>query len=275
MNPDKILLPVKSIINARDLGGYEVAGGLHVKHNMLIRTAHLADATDKDLQYLAKLNIAKVIDLRQEREKLGKEDRMIPGAEYVCVPIDAGGRTAAQASEEEREKLIGKKKFDIRKFIMVAAFNEMAQKIGTEMYPTLLFYSECQQQFALLFQQILNTENGAILFHCTQGKDRTGITSALLLAALGASRETIVADFDFTNQIYAKDVRKFPRRVRFMGGKEKEIATVKAFIGANTENFIKALDTIDERYGSMEAYLKGPMKLTDADLQTLRERYLE
>ena len=269
------LLPVKSIVNARNLGGYMIAGNKRVKDLMLLRAAHLADATDSDLQYLSRLNVTKVIDLRMEREKRGKADKMVPGAKYVSIPIDAGGKAAAQASEEERQKLMGKKKFDIKKFIMMAAFNDTAKKIAREMYTTLLFYPECQQQFAQLFREILDTRSGAVLFHCTQGKDRTGIASALILAALGASRETIVTDFDVTNQIYAKDVKKFCRRVRFFGGKEEEIATVKSFIGANTENFINALDMIDEKYGSMDAYLRGPIQLTEPDIKNLRKRYLE
>ena len=60
-----------------------------------------------------------------------------------------------------------------------------------------------------------------------------------------------------------------------MGGKEIEISTVKSFLGANTDNFIKALDSIDREYGSMEAYLKGPIGLTDQDILTLKTRYLE
>lgn len=95
------------------------------------------------------------------------------------------------------------------------------------------------------------------------------------MAALGASRETIVADFDATNRIYEKEVRRCCRNVRLMGGKEAELETVKAFLGANTDNFIKTLDRIDREYGSMEAYLKGPIGLTDKDILTLRERYLE
>ena len=143
------------------------------------------------------------------------------------------------------------------------------------MYPILLFDEESQKQLAGFFRIVIDTENGAVLFHCTQGKDRTGIASALLLSALGADRETIVADFDATNRVYEKDVRKYSRRVRFLGGKEDEMGVVKAFLGANTDNFVMALEEVDSRYGSLEAYLKGPMGLTDEDIQTLRGRYLE
>lgn len=120
-----------------------------------------------------------------------------------------------------------------------------------------------------------NDKAKAVLYHCTQGKDRTGIASALLLAALGADRETIIADFDATNHVYGADVKKYSRRVRFWGGKEDEVGVVKAFLGANTENFIKALDEVDRRYGSLEGYLREIIGLTDRDIQVLRERYLE
>ena len=267
-------LPVKGIVNARDLGGYEVGDGLQVKTGRLLRAAHLADATDEDIRNLERLPVTAIIDFRKEQEKVGKVDREVPGARYTSLPVDPSGNAMATATEEEKKKFSGQKKFDVRKVIVFAAFNKKAQAVAREMYPTLLFDPDCQQQFARFFRLVLETENGAVLFHCTQGKDRTGIASALLLAALGADRETIVADFDATNRVYEKDVRKYSRRVKFWGGKEEEVGVVKAFLGCNTENFIKALDRIDQEFGSLQAYLKGPIGLTDADIQTLRERYL-
>ena len=268
-------IPVQGIVNARDLGGYIMQDGRKLRDGAFIRTAHMADATDTDLQYLSEIPLAKVIDFRKEEEKRGKDDRMVPGAEYICLDIDASGNLVNQASDDEKKLFTGQKQFDIKKFMLMAAFNQTAQMIAHQMYPNLFFDPDCQKQFRQFFRLILETENGAILYHCTQGKDRTGIASALILAALGASRETIVADFDATNRVYEKEVRRCCRNVRLMGGKEAELETVKAFLGANTDNFIKALDRIDREYGSMEAYLKGPIGLTDNDIPTLRERYLE
>lgn len=267
-------LPVKGIVNARDLGGYTMLDGRIVESRRLLRAAHLADATDEDIRNLERLPVTAIIDFRKEQEKMGKADREVPGARYTSLPVDPSGNAMATATEEEKKKFSGQKKFDVKKVIVFAAFNKKAQAVAREMYPTLLFDPDCQQQFARFFRLVLETENGAVLFHCTQGKDRTGIASALLLAALGADRETIVADFDATNRVYEKDVRKYSRRVKFLGGKEEEVGVVKAFLGCNTENFIKALDRIDQEFGSLQAYLKGPIGLTDADIQTLRERYL-
>lgn len=62
--------------------------------------------------------------------------------------------------------------------------------------------------------------------------------------------------------------------MKLLGGNEEEFAVVKALIGANTDNFIKALDLINAEYGSMDAYLRNALGLTDKDFEILRERYL-
>ena len=266
-------LPVKGVVNARELGGYPVQGGT-VRSGLLLRTAHLADATDADIRYLSGLPVVKVIDFRMEEEKKGSADRQVPGADHIALPVDASGNAAAQASEREKKRFTGGKKFDYKKIIMLAAFNDLAKKIAREMYPTLFFDPGCQKQYAEFFRIVLSTENGAVLFHCTQGKDRAGIASALLLAALGASRETIIADFDATNRVYEADVRKYTRRVKFWGGKEEEIGVVKAILGCNTDNFVKVLDRIDAEYGSLESYLEKALGVSAADREVLRGRYL-
>ena len=268
-------LPVRGIVNARDLGDYVMQDGRKVRDGLLLRSAHLAEATDADLQYLSQLPTAAVIDMRKEDEKKGKVDRTVPGAEYIPLPIDATGNAGAGMTEKEKKKFTGHKKFEVKKIIFAAAFNKKAQEVAREMYPILLFRPESQEQFAAFFRHVLAAEKGAVLYHCSQGKDRTGIASALILAALGADRETIVADFDATNKVYEADVKKYTRRVRFWGGKDEEVGVVKAFLGCNTDNFIQALDRIDREYGSLDAYLHGPMGLSDEDIRTLRARYLE
>lgn len=268
------LLPVKGIVNARDMGGYTIGADMHVRKGMLIRSAHLAGATNADVAFLEGLGLAKVIDFRTEHEKQGVEDKVIAGAEYVELPLDASGSEAAKASDEDRNVFARHKRFDMRKIIMKAAFNDRAKVIAQNLYPTILTYPPCMRQMAAFLRLVVDAGDVPILFHCTQGKDRTGIASALLLAALGADRDTIVADFDVTNQIYEKDVRKFTRRVRMFGGRADEVAVVKSFIGANTENFIRTLDAIEQEYGSLKAYLLGPMNLTEEDLNILKERYL-
>jgi len=265
---DEQFLPVKGIPNARDLGGYKTADGMIVKSGMLIRGASLAMAKDADLKLLANLHVIKVIDFRTDFEKNGKENRVLPGADYICLPLQP-------VDDKDRpEEITKNKSFNISKLIMIAAFNDKAKTIAKEMYPMMVKRPACQRQFAAFLREVINTPEGAIYFHCTQGKDRTGLAAAYLLSALGVDRDTIISDFDKTNQVYAQDVRKYCRRVKFFGGKEEELAVVKAFIGANTENFIHALDLINAEHGSMDAYLRNILGLTDADFEILRGRYL-
>ncbi len=268
-------LPLDKIVNARDLGWYVTEEDRRIKKGLLIRCAHLAHASQTDLDFLAGLPVTRVVDFRLDFEKKGKEDRIVPGATYQSIPVDASGPIAAQATEEERKKFTGRKTFDVKKVIVMAAFNDKAKKMVELMYPTLVNDPDCQRQYATFLRLLVDNETGAVLFHCTQGKDRAGMAAAFVLAALGVGRDTIVADFDETNRHYAKDLKKYSRRVRFWGGKEQELAVVKAFIGANTENFIQTLDLIYATYGSMKSYLNGPLKLSDTDIQTLRERFLE
>lgn len=267
-------LPVQGIVNARDLGGYEGADGRTVRAGMLLRAASLADAKDTDLEYLASLPVKEVIDFRLDFELKGREDRMVPGADYIRIPVNSSAG-AKMEDDKDAEKIRNQKHFDINKVIMIAAFNDKAQAMAENLYPNMVFSEECQKQFASFLQRVVEAEDGAVLFHCTQGKDRTGLASAYLLAALGADRETIVRDFDLTNKVYENDVRKLSRRVRLFGGKEKEIAVIESFIGANTENFIKTLDRIEAQYGSLEEYLTGPLGLSPEDMETLRNRYLQ
>ena len=265
---DEHFLPVKGIVNARDLGGYKTADGRVVKSGLLLRGASLATATDADLALLAALSVVKIFDFRTDFEKKGKENRALPGADYIWLPLQPA------EDEDTPEEITQHKSFDISKLIMIAAFNEKAKAIAREMYPLMVTRPACQRQFTAFLREVVDTPGGAIYFHCMQGKDRTGLAAAYLLSALGVDRETIIADFDKTNQVYARDVRKYCRRVKFFGGKEEELAVVKAFIGANTANFIKALDLIDAKYGSMDAYLRNILGLTDADFEILRRRYL-
>ncbi len=261
-------LPVTGIVNTRDLGGYTTPEGMMVKSGLLIRGASLATAKDSDLAVLSDLHVVKVIDFRSSFEKKGKENRLLPGAAYIDLPIQP-------VNNEEASSLAAKhKSFNLSKLIMIAAFNDKAKSFAREMYPLLVMRPECQQQFAAFLREVVETTEGTVFFHCTQGKDRTGLAAAFLLSALGIDRETVIADFDKTNEVYARDVRKYCRRVKFFGGKEEELAVVKSFIGANTDNFIRALDLINAEYGSMDVYLREVLGLTEADLKTLKERYL-
>lgn len=111
------------IVNVRDIGGYQAVDGMKVKKELLIRGTSLATAKDADLAQLAALPVVKVIDFRTDFEKKGKENRALPGADYICLPV------LPINDGEIPEKMTKRKSFDLSKLIMIAAFNEKAKPL--------------------------------------------------------------------------------------------------------------------------------------------------
>ena len=115
--------------------------------------------------------------------------------------------------------------------------------------------------------------DGGILWHCFQGKDRTGWGAAYLLFALGVDREAIIEDFDLSNTAYRELVTRLNLEIESRGGEaEKEV--VQAFMGVSTVNFVRTLDLIDREFGGMRNYLQEQLFLASDDIQLLRKRFL-
>ena len=95
-----------------------------------------------------------------------------------------------------------------------------------------------------------------------------------MLAALGASRETIVEDFDISNVSYVSAVDSVSARILEMGGGEQELSFVRAMVGVSKENFENTLDLIDTQYGSLSSYLEKALGFSPEDQAKLREKYL-
>ena len=260
----------KAIINARDLGGVRI-GGRTVRPGRLLRTGHLHDATDADIARLRdRYDLRRIFDFRTLDEAAALPDRAVPGATYHALPtldIEAERRSGAAIPAETW--------LDLPSHIVRMAFSPVVQQKARELYPSLVLSDFSQLQYAAFLNMILDTPEGAILWHCSQGKDRTGIGAAFLLGALGADRETIVADFDRSNDCYRPLVERFCAEVERQGGGEREKDVVRAFMGVSTRNFCGALDLIDRQWGSLEAYILEQLGLLPEDLEALRTRYLE
>ena len=113
-----------------------------------------------------------------------------------------------------------------------------------------------------------------MLWHCSQGKDRAGWASAFLLAALGASRETIVEDFDLSNQSYARQAEALIAKIQGKDGSDGAVAFIRAMVGVSRENFEATLDLIDQRYGSLSGYIENQLGFSKEEQQQLKEKYL-
>ena len=258
-----------NIPNARDLGGIRTRDGHVLRVGCLLRTAFLVNASDNDIRRLSdEFHVSKVIDLRSEFETGQMPDPSVPGACYSHIEIVTlnghlfkGMHAFSKVSSSFEEGMA--------RFIMTPA----AKMICDDFYVSFVDDPECQRSLHDFFEALLDTD-GTVLWHCTQGKDRTGLCAAMLLYALGVSREDVMADFRISNESFARDVRNVMDYVTGLGGGDEEFNCVWTLVGVNERLFSAALDLIDGRYGGPQAYLRNQLGVDDGDILELRRRYI-
>ena len=127
------------------------------------------------------------------------------------------------------------------------------------------------EAFRAMFRALLDCPEGAVFFHCTQGKDRTGVAALLILTALGADMEAAKADY-FLSNAALKDEMPAPGSVKGLPWSRE---TVEKLFFVFPEILDVYLDGVTERWGGLDGYLRGALGLTDAQLDRLRRDYLE
>ena len=259
-----------NIVNARDLGGMYGHENRELRSGMLLRTAHLHDATEEDIRRLKEdYRLRRIFDFRSLGEAEFLPDRDVEGATHHLLP------TIDMSEERLTGQAIPQEAFlDLERHIVNYSFYPEVQAMAADMYPSLIRSEYSQLQYATFLRLIIETPDGGVLWHCFQGKDRTGWGAAFILSALGVDREVIIEDFDRSNDAYRELVTRLNNDILSRGGGEPEMDVVQAFMGVSTKNFRRTLDLIDREFGSMNDYLQNQLFLTKEDIQLLRKRYL-
>lgn len=263
----------EGIENARDLGTLVMQDGKTVRTGMLVRSGHLAKATDSDVAILKeRYQLTNVFDFRFETEANGAPDRIIDGVSYTHLSTlpDALIQGFASSGRSDTTKVDTK---DLGAILVKYAFDPKAQMMARKLYPAIVTDAKAQRYYGDFLRSVLKAKGG-VLWHCSQGKDRAGWASAFVLAALGASRDVIVADFDLSNESYARQTEAMSAKVRDKEGGEEAVAFIRAMIGVSKENFETTLNLIDQRYGSLSQYIENQLGFTKEEQQQLRKKYL-
>ena len=259
----KQAIEITSAHNARQLGGYCI-DGKHIRKDVLLRTARLSSLTEKDSLILAeKYKVQCIYDFRGAEEIQASPD-IIPGnSRYLPLSLSFGTATAAHSGAGSEREMIG--------MLLKYADNPMIQDMCENMYNKIFFEKSSQEVYRKFFADLItiNPENGAVLWHCTQGKDRAGSASAMLLSALGADRELIMADYTLSKVYYDPAIEGIPV------SNEIQRNVLNTLISANPVIFERTLDRIDAEYGSLRNYLTECLGVTPEMMNILRERYLE
>ena len=254
-NEDYRLLPMDGAHNTRELGGYKTTDGKSVKWGMLYRSDKLSDISDTDQAYLQDLGIKKIIDFRSKEEKEEDPDIIPKGIDYIEMPISVDG---AMRSKIEAV-LKGETNKDVKSFLIDA--NKEFVSNYTDVYEDFL--------------RNLIDDDGPTLFHCTAGKDRAGFAAAITLIALGVSKEDVINDYMKTNQFTKERIEEIIGQIELMTLYQTDAEILRPLLGVEREYIETAFQTAEEKYGSLENFIRDGLNISDEDIQKLRNKFTE
>ncbi len=253
--------------NLRDLGGMIGADGKRVRSGLLLRSEQLYNASERDVAMLAELPLKKIVDFRNPKEAGEKPDPDISGCEKLPMSIIDD---STLVSWEKDKSAQGQK--DMAK---LNKDPDSAAEGMREIYRNFVRMPYSRAQYTKFLKAILDTEDGAVLWHCTLGKDRCGWGSALVQYVLGVSREAIVADYMYTNVCLKDEIAGMMAMLqRLTAGTSVDNAGA-ALVEAREDYITAAFDEAEKLFGSMEAFLKDGLGVDKAMVDRFRARYLE
>lgn len=244
--------------NFRDLGGIQGADGRKVKPCRLLRSGEPTGLSGEDKDRLTdEYNLKTIVDFRTQDEVDKSPDDTLPGAEYHHIDILENSQEQAPALEH------------------ILKMKDAREAIGFmgSVYETMVASPGAQRGYAQFIRMVLAQREGALLFHCFAGKDRTGVGAAIVLTLLGADRDAVVRDYMRTNEMHA-DLRQMTEKLESYGIPADKIDVVRAFMHTHEEYLERAFDTMNKLFGSFDGYAKEALGLTDADVASLRANYL-
>ena len=257
MTSNERVIHLQGTRNFRDLGGYENIHGQSVAWGRIFRAANLSLLSAKDEQKLAELKLKNDIDLRSRAEQERTPDKLWSGAKLTANPV--------YPEYQEHSALFSTGETLWKKMHHIP---QPANSFAG-IYQNVILNEHAQHAFARVSEILLNGE--PTVFHCAAGKDRTGMTAALILLALEVPEETIIADYLLTNQLF--DFEGSDQNVD-ESAIEQMVSSMNLQTG-EAEVMKTVLDTINIGYGGIEKYWVKALGLKLEQLEKFREMFLE
>lgn len=240
----------KGVDNFRELGGIAVEDGRKVKGGLLFRSAQLSCPYPEDRQMLDEIALQTLVDFRTEGEARAQPDYVPEGCDYLCIPPVDG---------------VAGEGFSF--FLMKFRFLSSPNVFFGNLYKKLALGKQAKEAYKRFFSLLLENKT-PIVWHCNQGKDRTGIASALLLHCLGASQKVMTQDYLLTNKYMARLHKKKSK------GKKLGEKIYGDLLFVKEQNFKKFFAHVEKAYGSIDGYLLE-IGIGEKEKERLKGLYLE
>lgn len=266
---ERHLIPMEGGRNFRDLGGYQTEDGRQVKSGLLFRSGVLHHLSDADYRKIEELGIRTVVDFRATDERHSEPTQWRAGDvemhtwDYAMTMGGDDGDASAVLSAFANPNLSGAD----------------AEALMAELYRDMV--DQQRPHYAAMFDALVQSDE-PLLFHCTAGKDRTGIAAALILTALGVEPDAIMADYTLSEAIAglpeyqtAAPSLEEGTDASYAFLAQLPPAALDALMGTRAGYLQAALDEMTQKSGSVDAYIRNDLGVSEQDLQQLRAIYLE
>jgi protein-tyrosine phosphatase len=252
--------PLAGVLNFRDFGGYDTAGGRRVKPGLLFRSAHFADATEDDQSALDGLGVGLVVDLRRPEERTQEPNRW-PG-QGVRVVTNDEGLTAPPPHEA------------------VATGNDWSvDSVDLYMrhsYETYPFEPRYVALFSAFLKGLAADARPAVI-HCAAGKDRTGSLAALTLRLVDVPEDVVWADYLLTNEVsnFANRIPQMRERIFARYGARPSDEALGRIMSVQASYLDAYFGAIGERFDRLSDYAEAVLGVSMAEQGAIRERLVE
>lgn len=259
--------------NIRDLGGTVTLDGRRIKEHKLIRCGRLSELSPADAAVLlGTYRVRTVVDLRSAKESKERPDPRWGIVSYSHIPLlneDQMGLGAFTGVGQQKESVL-----DIL-INITGGPSYTPQQYLQDIYRKFITSQQSQSATRRFFALLLSQKDGALLYHCNGGKDRTGIITAFLLTALDVSWDIIAADYMETNAVVGpwleQKLQDLPDRYR----NEQAKSVLRMMYLADADCLQTSYDEMCSLGGSPAGYLKQVIGITDLTLDELKSRLLK
>ncbi len=286
-------LPLTGMPNTRDLGGLRTKDGHYIRDKKLIKSGMLYRATAEDIRILTdEYQVKMVIDLRTRKERQLMPNPRIKGVSEIWNPLfmeDIHGLGVFKPDErdilENRLKSLfilnhraDEKTEDAMDQVrdMIQSQDLNPERYMKRMYQKFVNNQIIQKQVKQFFSLLLNNRGGAILWHCAAGKDRTGMCTALLLYALGVSKEDIIANYMESSES-SEDAVEYLLNKLFPGADEinqQYRSLARRFFDIKPCYIEAFFEAIERDYVSIDNYLQKALEIHVDNIVRLKTLYL-
>lgn len=244
------LLPVEGTLNFRDIGGYPTADGRRLRTGVVFRSDQLSAVTDAGFAVLASYGLRTVVDLRMPAERERQPSRL-PGGVDVVLGHDSAADEAAH--------------LEVMEEIKAGRITTVTEDDVAVMYTDML--RDATFMFSTVLREVARVDRRPVLFHCTAGKDRTGMSAAIIHRLCGVPEASVELDYVLTNPYRAET--RFAQLSAELGPLGIDAELIRPLIGAPLGAFRTAMRWIDDN-GGVEAYVTDHLGVDAATVAGLR-----